>query len=462
VKGQSENNDLSKKFENYTYPAGDKNWDAISAGISSREGGLLDEKFAGYAYEPSAVVWRGIESAIHPSRRRRIAAWWWYGAAASLFFLAYIAYLNSNSAPEQRFAERTEVNLAASDSLKATKVNQETEASGNSEMGSLAASAKAKTETSKTRTPENNADQNNLTDSPDNLKPGSVGVAEVSRKVTFSSAKKDELEMPVYEKREGVDFQKISPLSSSIKWELAAADLAGEFRDAPQALDKQEAKKSTPFYDGTETLPTNEISLLAGSQLAFSGLGNQNEDGFSSSTSGIGGGVGGLNLSESQSYSAPVYYGVNGEIKFWSRWAGGIGLGYLRMQSDSRLNSSQNNFRVNTQRAYLSVPVYLKFNFIDKPKFAVYTSVGHAYDFLIWQQTESFRNGTVTDTNNENKEKVNQANVNAGLGMQFKFTPHIGIFTEGSLMKYYWLPADNFYSQKSLWPGMRFGIVVSF
>lgn len=480
MKEQSENNGLSNKFEDFSYPVDDTNWDAIAARIPSSGGGFLGDKFATHSVEPSAGVWRGIKATIKPASRKRAGAWWWYGAAAAVFLFGYLAFRQYSGSISQIHLAQGQEKSVTSPASNAERIHSDTASIGTATAtvqleknvdSSSALSAKANTTKSTTKLPVKSesesrpandifgksklqgegvlADAEPLTDRQESNAIAESGFSGNRNPQKINLIKDGEVDMPV--------------LTAALAGEMIALE--------PLNLDiDHKSQKSSKFYDGTETVSENQFAILAGSQLAFAGNGEMNDaaTNYSEISSGLapneGTGSYDSAIPTSVDYSTPVYYGVNGEIKFLKRFAAGIGLGYLRMLSTADVYYDFQSKVRESESKYLSVPVYIKFNFVNKPKFAAYATVGNAIDFLIWQNTtETHTNGQFTEGHSvSGGEKGNQANLYTGLGVSYKFTRHLGIFTEGSLMRYYSITGTNFYSQQDLWPGMRFGALVSF
>jgi len=484
VKEPSENSDLNKKFENFAYPVDDTNWDAISMRIPSGKGvGFLGEKFSTYTVSPSAGVWRGIEASLQPGARRRIAAWWWYGAAAAVFLFGYLAFMQIDT-PENQMQivhKETETSMESKSGVGTAMPDSGSIAPKNNNTESNSASAEAITITSTVSKASTNKTENEKGPiKSESSHPGNIAqtdhitwVAEDVR--DFPNTEKESFAGNISKMSGGTDriiLRQIAGVFPGLHLPIHTAELAGEMSTLHPMIELADNKKqkSSPFYDGTETSSVNQVSILAGSQLAFAGNGEM--DMAESSYSGISTSLNpseGLGLSNSSipvsvNYSTPVYYGVNGEIKFWKRFSGGLGLGYLHMQTTANFRYALQSEVRETESKYLSIPVYIKFNFVDKPKYTAYGTAGNSIDFLIWQKTtETYSDGQNTEIRSVNNDvKGNQANIYAGIGTSFKFTNHIGIFAEGSLMQYYSITGTNFYSQKTLWPGMRFGVLVSF
>ncbi len=475
---QSENNDLNRKFENYTYPVDDSNWEAISAGIPyGNAKGLLSGKFASYAVQPSKDVWHRIDAVLRPSSGRRTAAWWWIGAAASILLLAVFTYVKyPGTTVDKSLAEKqvkTENQKESNTPAKTRTPTATPNESKPSEKPSNSAFAETTPQTENSELSSESAFKSAsmpMDGKEDQILADLRSVKKEAHPLNNSTAFLNPQLVPL--ESELLEAQAISIIDSDIQIDLAEAVLVGQVRTVSFAKSEVTDKKvkSSPFYDGTEKRASNEYSILAGSQLAFGGSTDQTNADYSAYADGTAVGIGVSNefaaLSESVTYSTPVYYGVNGEIEFLQRLAVGTGLGYLQMRKSSEYTyGGQQSLEIESQNRYLSIPAYLKFDFIHKPKFSAYTTLGNAYDIQIWQQTTSktFLNGELTGTDTSNKnEQGNQANIYTGLGMTFKFTKHFGLYAEGSLLRYYYTSNPNFYSQQNLWPGLRFGAVVSF
>ena len=480
MKEQSENNDLSKKFENFVFPVSDSNWDAISSRIPSGNGdGFLSEKFSAHAVMPSRQVWRGIDATMRPAARRRIAAWWWYGAAAAIFVMGYFAFqafqtpdiwdeiahtniekiTDPETHPEIAKPDQTSGESKSKSFQSAPEVNSANSVattSGNPAINHKSDLTFENTDSEKKITPDNTADVTDLR---------VPKLAFTGKRFVGEDSSKSPLEVIKLrpEKIIGIDAEIYRPIHT--------ATLAGnKVTIDPIDIADNKKTKSSIFYDGTEMASQNKFAILAGSQLAFAGSGEENM--LEANSPGI---ANGLNPIEELSfndasipvtftYSTPTYYGVNGEIKFWRRLSAGLGLGYLRMKTTADMHNQYQSKAKENEAKYLSLPVYLKFNFVDKPKFAAYATAGHAIDLLIWQETiETSTMGQHSESHSvSNEPRGNQANLYAGLGMSLKFTNHLGVFAEGSLMRYYSLSHSNFFSRQNLWPGLRFGAFVSF
>lgn len=482
MKEQSENEDLKKKFEDFTYPVDEANWDAISSRIYAGSGdGFLGSKFAGYTAQPSPEVWSGIEAAIHPSRKKRPLAYWWYGVAAGLLLFIYLGYetydpgINdkpiAQNAPitegETDTAELSEgdQNKAQQTPLDTVALESETSAEANTPKGNSKTASKS--ESGVMSATEKDAS------SPAEDEPGTelnreddnhIALADIERVgSTDESVEKRSAEAPTVT----TPPTKLALRNPGVQGYRVDALLAVEERELPLAEESSDDEtKSTGFYNGLETPSSPGISLWAGSQLAFGSADAENNSGsFLFEGVGVGTSLSTADVVD-RSFAMPIYYGIYGEIAFWNRMAAGVGVGYLQMQTTTTY-AAPNGKRVEEEsRNYLSIPLYLKLNFVHKPKFSAYTSLGHSFDLLVGQNVKSefHQNGQVTQLNSpvQEQRKGNQANLYSSLGMHFKFTKNLGIFGEGTLMHYYELNHRNFYSQQKLWPGLKFGLLVSF
>ena len=480
---QSENNDLGKKFKDFTYPVGDASWEAIAAHIpSGAGGGFLSEKFAMHAVTPSRSVWKGIAAVINSKSKKRPVAWWWYGAAASLLFFAYLASVNFSNVEKATYVARheakSEITTSANSDSDSSKQNAENIAATKSNESSTPTSAEAnaatlstsetdiKNENETTNSDNSFAEKGGLTNSTDGFIADEQSGMPISQE---NLAKATELEPRI--SRDEMWGDKIFSINQDIYERLVVAELAGGLRtlELESATAAKSKQKESRFYDGSESASPNKFTILAGSQLAFAG--GRGSDNAIMNPNDLITSLGPQNSADivaptSVDYSTPVYYGVNGEIMFWKRFSAGLGLGYLNMKTTANYYLPlQERIAEEVQNRYLSIPVYVKYNFINKPKFTAYTSVGNALDIMIWQKTiaDTYVNEQLRVTNETiNRQKGNQANVYAGLGMSFKVTQHLGVFAEGSAMRYYYSSTTNFYSQKNVWPGLKLGLLVTF
>ncbi len=492
MKGQSDNKDLQKKFKHFSYPVGDANWDAIAARLpEGKPAGALAEKFANFKAEPSSKVWSNISATIQPSRSKRPVVWWRYAAAASLLLFVYVGYVVFDSAegPKQLVQEKA----AKTQQTKEEKLSEKGIApldQDSSNSGAAASGAYREMPSFKSDTKVNRA-----SGKADEITSESGTLAKSTR--TTHAAINPPEGIHAEEIRGGIDknegtvsypagsiVEERAPITLLAKAALRDAEIEGyrwmpnfaEFSTIPvmaQALPTEKNKKSSAFYDGTETESSQNFSLWAGSLLAFGNSASQNNMELVNSNfnNGVGTGSGEITADLSMNsivkkYATPIYYGVNGEIKIWNRLAAGIGVGFLQMRTTA-IQTYWNGDEVvqKSEHRFLSLPVYAKFNFIDKSKFAAYTSLGHGYDILLGQKisTESSSNAQLIASGNlPHEDQGNQANLYAGLGMHFKFSRQFGVFAEGSLMHYYQLSNNNFFGQQKYWPGLRFGLLMTF
>ncbi len=478
MKGQSENRDLKKKFADFTYPVNDANWDAISARLHAGSGsGFLGDKFSNSTIQPSAAAWSNISAVIQPAHRRRPVAWW-FAAAASFALLMYVGYTvfypvgNRSELAQEKTTKEQQIESgkpADADKMLSGKNSSNTISDSSPATNTTIRDADAKKE-------KQTKDIGTKTEN-DALPPTEPGNPLIANRETVPGDENRTIaivHVPEEENPENTNFSeravamiKMAQRNPQIHRHFAEGVLIAQKSDIAFAKEKIEEKhkKNTGFYDGTETSPPRDFSLWAGSQFALaSSIVENNSDRSENFQSGNNSPAAGIALNNN--YSPPIYYGVNGEIKFWNRTSVGVGLGYLRMQSGTSYYFG-NDEQVVEEKSYnyLSVPVYLKFNFIEKPKFAAYTSLGHAFDLMVGQKvlSETFQNSQLTQSSTDrNVNQGNQANMYMGLGTNFKFNKYLGIFAEASLMNYYFMSNDNFYSQQNYWPALRFGLLISF
>ena len=137
-------------------------------------------------------------------------------------------------------------------------------------------------------------------------------------------------------------------------------------------------------------------------------------------------------FSESPKFYSPIAVGVQASLPLSDRLSATAGLSYTYLVSqydilyDSRLVSGAYN-----QLHYVGVPVSLSYHLVQTPSFGFYAAAGGALEKCVYQRYV-FENKTVS-------EKVSgfQASAHLGLGAEYWFGDHTGIYFDPSLVYYF-------------------------
>ena len=485
MKKPSENSDLKKKFANFTYPVSDTAWDGISKEIGGDSGrGIIGPAFENFARTPSAKVWKGVYTALHGTPKRRVAAWWWSGAAAACLLAAFLFYKTDPNfhiysvSQQKTVTPTTKANAAQSKNM--ISPNREWNDSANPTPSQQKENTLENIGNAEINTPGNaESDVQNHVPPSDQTQPIAKSTVPTGDKNPVKAHSSEQV--AAYSVNNGLTglpntlsgdlVQKdipptsIPPLNALIIHAAITPELDTIIVIPPDRGENAGKDRSTPFYDGKKPQKDHTYALLAGSQLAFSTDLSRND--MDHAYPGIASGefTAMDAYREDTQYNTPVAYGVNFEIKIIRRLAAGTGIGYLQLSKTTENYFVSGREVVENARAdYLSIPLYLKFSFVDRPKIDAYISLGHSWDILLSENIsgEVFQNEISQKTYHKAGTQGNQANVYASTGIAWKFTRVIGVYAEGSLMRYYHSAEANFYNSQNLWPGLRVGAIVSF
>ena len=122
-----------------------------------------------------------------------------------------------------------------------------------------------------------------------------------------------------------------------------------------------------------------------------------------------------------------------------NRWSVGTGLSYSRLHSVFDLGYSQALIRDSQTIHYLGVPVNASYTLLHHPRFSLYGTVGATLDIPVASSltTQHLLNGQTTFSRQQHLSVPVQWSVNAGLGIQYNITPHIGIFAQPGVTYYF-------------------------
>ncbi len=122
-----------------------------------------------------------------------------------------------------------------------------------------------------------------------------------------------------------------------------------------------------------------------------------------------------------------------------NRWSVGTGLSYSHLHSVFDLGYSQAFIRDSQTIHYLGVPVNTSYTLLHHPRFSLYGTVGATLDIPVASSLTTLHllMGQTTFSRQQHLSVPIQWSVNAGLGIQYNFTPHIGIFAQPGVTYYF-------------------------
>jgi RNA polymerase sigma-70 factor (ECF subfamily) len=111
------------------------------------------------------------------------------------------------------------------------------------------------------------------------------------------------------------------------------------------------------------------------------------------------------------------------------------GLSYTRLSSTIKTGSSQAYIQERQRIHYLGIPLHLGWQWYSKAHLSLYSSAGVMLEMPIRGTTDinHLSNGSSTFQKENSLNVPCQFSTTFGLGLQYDFTPHLGIYLEPSL-----------------------------
>ena len=125
------------------------------------------------------------------------------------------------------------------------------------------------------------------------------------------------------------------------------------------------------------------------------------------------------------------------------RFALEAGLSYSRLKSDFEMGSNGNTINEQQTIHYIGIPVKGTYNIYGGKAWSLYGSIGVTTEIPLYSplHTSYYLHGTLEATDKTTIRAPWQWSVGTGLGLQYNFTPNIGLFVEPSLQ--YYIPTGS-------------------
>ena len=140
----------------------------------------------------------------------------------------------------------------------------------------------------------------------------------------------------------------------------------------------------------------------------------------------------------------PITWSLALKYKFDDRWGFETGLGYSRLTSDFEMGADGNIISEQQTIHYIGIPVKGIYHIYNKKMWSLYGSLGLKMEIPVSSTLRSdyFINGQYETTDKTTLRAPWQWSVGTGLGLQYNFTPNIGLFAEPSLQYYIPMQTD--------------------
>ena len=149
--------------------------------------------------------------------------------------------------------------------------------------------------------------------------------------------------------------------------------------------------------------------------------------------------VNGGKMEAQYEYQLPITIQVLLSRQLSQRLSFETGLSYTRLSSTINTGSSQAYIQERQRIHYLGVPFRLGWQWYSKAHLSLYSSAGLMLELPIRSTTDvnHISNGTTTYHNESTLNAPNQLSTTLGIGLQYDFTPHLGIYLEPSLQYFF-------------------------
>ena len=139
----------------------------------------------------------------------------------------------------------------------------------------------------------------------------------------------------------------------------------------------------------------------------------------------------------------PINFSLALKYRLNNRFALETGLTYSRLKSEFEMGSNGNTINEQQTIHYLGIPVKGIYNIYNRKTWSFYGSLGLSIEIPVHTplNTSYYLHGVLEATEKTTIRAPWQWSVGTGLGLQYNFTPNIGLFAEPSLQ--YYIPAGT-------------------
>ncbi len=134
----------------------------------------------------------------------------------------------------------------------------------------------------------------------------------------------------------------------------------------------------------------------------------------------------------------PINFSLALKYQLNHRFALETGVSYSRLKSEFEIGSNGNTINEQHTIHYLGIPVKGTYNIFNRKAWNLYGTLGVTTDIPLYSplNTSYYLNGILEATDKSTIHAPWQWSVGTGLGLQYNFTPNIGLFAEPSLQYY--------------------------
>ena len=162
------------------------------------------------------------------------------------------------------------------------------------------------------------------------------------------------------------------------------------------------------------------------------------------------------------SFSLPFSVGVSAKYNFSPRWAVGLGVRYTNLSRSfvADYHSGEgwgiDNTEIDNHQHWAGVSLNAYYDIVNRGRWRVHTFAGGAVEYLLSNEFLVHNPNNQNDINYKEPGTHFQWSAGAGLGVEYRLTPHVGLFLDPSI-RYYFDHANKPRSLRTIQP-LRFDI----
>jgi hypothetical protein len=151
-------------------------------------------------------------------------------------------------------------------------------------------------------------------------------------------------------------------------------------------------------------------------------------------------GVGVYNESPEVSFSLPFSVGLGVQFNLNQRWALGTGIRYTNLQRTFVGDFKGEGFYlaqtdIDNQQHWLGVPLNVYYNFVNTKRWSIHAFAGGSAEWLL--DNHFLIHSSPSDIHHHQKGVYPQWSGAAGLGVEFKITPFLGLYVDPSFRYFF-------------------------
>lgn len=429
--------------------------------------GSLKDRFREFGAEPSDQLWNSIESQLDQQpRKRRAVFWWWFaGFAAALAVLLGVyeigyhlgksenAGLNENLSTVQKTEEEGELNR------ELISTHEPAEEMVQADQNSVAAEPEKGIDTDE-KGPSNSA--GTLKREDDLVSPGETTLLVTDDKSNNGYEEKS----PSSENHLVISDEPIAKLPLGAVKPVSGAMPENENLAGLPVLEKNQNQRKGSWeigFTGGILFPKAPLNKWAAPPPTLNTTADLMDSENTFTNSGITSMYAPMTLTDAK-ISRPISVDFSIGYAAGRRWTFTSGLGFNYFNSISHFSSSYTNLTATGDFVSLSIPVQVKFDFVDRRRVELFTGIGVNNEFPVYGRTSKVFD--MTPEENLNAKSVVHGYMGSAqfsTGFAYRFNERLTLRTSPTVRYYFKQTMDASVPvlERKLWLGANVGLIWS-